>query len=518
MYYSRERYRPNQTKIYDPECADDYSMVAADREASASLRIRSRLPYLSWSGSRLDVIKPRLFRPASVFYKCMSRNLGIIFILMLLICDSSRGDESSCSNEANRIYDRLFRSQNFGADSEIDTAMLRLKQLGSKGCFAEKDLKESFYILLYDPTTGVFDEKVEAARKAYWNDEEDFVKFVREKTPGELPAANRAFMTQFQRVRPEGISPTAIQQLSRIAPAQANASCATVDSIVKRMPPVRDQGETGWCDFFSTADLLSFKTGQTISASYLGHLLSPTGEGGSDTAAINKAIGRFGLCREKTMPSNGIMRSYVDELKDLNDRARRAKLTGADPSCFFADGILGRFPTQNLRDLTNALLQGVDDKGSIVDLQIASTSIGEKDFTTQPSIVQHLALKQCEGDRALLAKMATAVHLESLSHSTPRAQRFQKIDELLTKGQPINIAYDFDSLIKGDKSISANHWSTVVGRKMIGGSCKYLVRNSWGASSCTEATSGRPTCEPPGYFYVDGTKLYGVLEDVQYAD
>jgi hypothetical protein len=76
------------------------------------------------------------------------------------------------------------------------------------------------------------------------------------------------------------------------------SQCSTVENIIPRLPPVRDQGSTGWCDYYATADLLSFKTGHNISAIYLSELMNPFGQGGASADTYNYVMKNFGLCEE----------------------------------------------------------------------------------------------------------------------------------------------------------------------------------------------------------------------------
>jgi len=434
------------------------------------------------------------------------------YILGLLLTASQSFGVDSCVERARADYD-IIRAVTFGQSNvEIDTALRDLKALAKTGCFTRDDI--SYDSVLFDPRTGTVGSIAESYRVGYWESRYDYLNVLAAKgTPAELSREKSKIMSQFNTVKPAEISSETISSIQMMPAKERAQNCGTVDNIIPKLPPVRDQGASGWCYFYATADLMSFNTGKNISPSYLGHLMSPTGSGAGNADAVNNTIKRFGLCSEKSMPSDGIDSAYVDELTKLNDRVVQIK-TSQSGACPVTSGLLTRFPGQ-VADIAKSMLGNVSSDGVIADFQITSRINEDTPTFTTPSIVQSMAVVQCTQDRDKLNDLVNKVQVTELRSNVSQKEKFDKIESELSAGKPINFTYDYNKLT--GKPGDGAHWSTVVGRRMIDGVCQYQVRNSWGASSCTKVVSSKDACEPPGYFWVTGGQLFNNVNGVQYG-
>jgi hypothetical protein len=92
------------------------------------------------------------------------------------------------------------------------------------------------------------------------------------------------------------------------------------------------------------------------------------------------------------------------------------------------------------------------------------------------------------------------------------------LDQALDNHRVAAIGYSANLIMKpepGDKDQHGDHSSTIVGRKKIGGSCHYLIRNTWGESCSIYLPKFRRRCEA-GNVWVSGDELKDSLYSVIY--
>ena len=437
-----------------------------------------------------------------------------LFVLVLATSISTFAEsKSTCVDEAQTQYrliiDHVALENN---PHEIDTPIRKLRELNSKQCFQASDF-EDYYLQYFNPINGTTGEFTERKRKIYWADQETHLEYLRLKASShQLSQNKKALSDDFKFIQPENVSTPVLADKTPYTEAEKAAACKGVLDIAAKLPPIRDQGATGWCYVYATADLLSFVAKKNISASYLGHLLSSGGSGGKDPSVANDFIKKFGLCREDTMPSNGLSPSYVESLQKLDDFAISFKKN--ERQCPVDPELLSQFSGSTTADIASAILSGIGPDNKVSDLGILDYRIDNKNHYARPAIVQHIALQHCAKDRKELLTVSSRTQLSSIKGSS--LEYMNKIDQELSFGKPINFSYKYLNMTRGTGG--GDHWSTVVGRRFIDGECQYQIRNSWGASSCTKMISSLDACAPPGHYWVGAGDLFKAIKGVQFAN
>lgn len=304
--------------------------------------------------------------------------------------------------------------------------------------------------------------------------------------------------------------------------AQARCGGENARDFRSRLPEVRDQGSTGWCYAYSTADLASFHSGKNISARHIAQVnnvainqetlatgaynsvasligaasvepqhLSREGvqannlteafsqlqnpslrDGGIETNSFLRVKARGGFCLENDIPSGSheeedigdvieVFRSFDEQYRNSGTDADRNGLV--DSFCNDNKELLERyFPNGFTEGVRNALLSGA----------------GGDSF-------QYLSQEQCR-ERVSMEEFKTDVFPVSREGDARNA-----IDSLLDGESIASVNYETDFL--GQERFDDNgelldntHSSTVVGRRFDeeSGRCQYLLRNSWG-SDCS---------------------------------
>lgn len=250
-------------------------------------------------------------------------------------------------------------------------------------------------------------------------------------------------------------------------------SCSTVDLRRTRGGQVighpRNQGAMGWCSPFSMADFISYYTGRKISAlgvainwshRYQGEIvrmrrrlndevpaLQPAGI--SNQAALYEGVRNRFQCLESDLPSDdnrpGQLRASLEaviNLKRQYDRTGQCSPPGI------------RTIQQVFPRLQGPQILRILDHSQIQDLH------------------QNLQSSNCRNNNISLPRWR-------LQTST----QWTKVDEKLNSGWPLIVSYNANVLRNpANREGRVNHASLIVGRRMRGGKCEYLVRNSWGRS------------------------------------
>jgi hypothetical protein len=281
-------------------------------------------------------------------------------------------------------------------------------------------------------------------------------------------------------------------------------------NILKKLPPVRDQKSTGWCQYQALADLYSVATGRFISAAYLGVLLSPSGRGGSPTVSANALIEKYGLCTEEKFRSPELPERYENFGEWLSNFQARmlAQLNlensskdGESLLCSYYFDIQKMLGAMSFGDLLSILGKSLDKRGYPKSTEIPFNEI----FSVPTTLFAHVVLNWCEQDRkAILAKPKLKSYMEDVLYNVPRTHEI--LQDNLSRGLPVAISYNYYTLTNSYKT-EGEHVSLVVDQRMIDGRCQYLVRNSWGPGSCTRIVPQKDACEPGGYFWVDAGEL-----------
>ncbi|MCF8059656.1 MAG: hypothetical protein K9K67_10190 [Bacteriovoracaceae bacterium] len=353
-------------------------------------------------------------------------------------------------------------------------------------------------------------------------------------------ADNRRFdltnLNQLHQIAGTTVSQALRDQLVNRA-EQARSACGDVDRRAE-LPPVRDQGSVGWCYAYAAADLVSYRSGQTVSAIDLAlnynlhqnfenlfrgvletarsvqvdwqnrsvnfnqEMLSAflslneevtEREGGWSEVAINILSSR-GFCLESTLPSDSYetaqIGSFLGALQDLDQGVSSGKGAPEDPTneylvgefCQRYGSLLGEL---NVNIGMNELVSAVGNR-TVIDLFYERT------------------MEACRENRVHVDGRAVQIQ----SHEAGEGGLVGLIDQQLNNGGISGINYHVDLIGStappGGFSL---HASSIVGRRWSedARSCQYLIRNSWG-ESCVSYGAMADRCES-GHIWVDGADL-----------
>lgn len=288
-------------------------------------------------------------------------------------------------------------------------------------------------------------------------------------------------------------------------------TCSPVDLRGTKLGPVRNQDSMGACYAFSSADLLTYKMGQKISAMSLmrsnakmwyldildklslksrhGQLMS----GGNEKPLIDHAL-KNGLCLESDLPSednlNVEYRNRIEALYKLKASVEKKQVSYYD-ACI---QLLKLFPAIQPNDAIDILIRS--DLNSLFDRLADKTCY----WNIKPPKLKVISEKKI----FLLDKLFPT-------------DLFSTINRELSRNNPPIIGYVGSVLVDiktTNKGIS--HSSLIVGRKFNATtqSCEYIVRNSWGRS-CAYYDK-RLKCEE-GHIWVPENILGSKLNEVVYA-
>ena len=297
--------------------------------------------------------------------------------------------------------------------------------------------------------------------------------------------------------------------------AGGDASCSTRD-FRKSLGPVRDQKHSGFCWAYSASDLISQKVGRLVSASDLAttFLVSPaerlrtsaspqvqsylrqnprfftslkaardheeswigkgkarramrmiadedhgfTSLGGDESAAILLANLK-GYCAESRFPSDPD--AVITMMKTAKHNVKLKK--NLSQECLKETG----------NDSTIGSLNAIG--GAIVKAYEADVDKRCKHSAFRPAVIPETLsyLNEIESD-----------HYSRRHKKKLREKLFSKADDVVERGLAVSVTLDMKSLEHDSEWGDDYHVATIAGRKMIGGQCHYLLRNSYGNDAC----------------------------------
>lgn len=429
----------------------------------------------------------------------------VLAATILILSSLCRAD--SCSEEAKKDYQTMV-SYYFGYYQQpIEPIISDLKLITLKKCLSPLDFQS--VQMLFNSQTGQIGEKLKTAQDRYWSqrrtDLEALPKFA--KGQSSLAQMTTAYNQDIANYGLLNTKPMAVGSIMNAT--EREKKCGKVTDIVKKLPPIRNQADSTWCQYFSLADLLSYKYKTDVSAAYFGHLLSPNG-GAVDVAALNEAIHRFGLCSEQVMPSDGINKEYFNALEKLKGTAAKLKSGVRCEAELKNSELMGRLPGQAI-DLAQLLQQGFDSAGNAIGVKFKSINLA-------PNISQTIALKQCAHDRQTWMDIAPKINIKQLEPTASQSEKMAAINLALDSGQPVSMGYNYDEIGRSVPS-TLTHWSSIVGRRFANGQCQYQVRNSWGMyADCKNLVSEPDHCRPPGYFWANAEDIFVGARHIMWAE
>lgn len=288
------------------------------------------------------------------------------------------------------------------------------------------------------------------------------------------------------------------------AEAQDQNQCSTID--LSKSPGLDEplsRGDTGWCYAYATADLVSFKLKQRVSAFYIAAkfhdyrdsswwLKMTTAKtekfvySGGNIEHSLKAISNQTLCSEKDLPSDFYrikLAKYSSEIEKLNSKNIDTR------ACDSLSKIFPKLVTNDLKQII-------------------------QDYQGDDRIIQ-MALSSCRNDVKI-------PELKPKIISIKKDPQLKSIDEQLSKNNIVSFAHDMSFYFTGNRlpKDRANHEATIVGRRWNKQSqeCEYMVRGSSGQLKNYQYTSPYKENNHGGYVWVSKETLKAYTEEVTYLE
>lgn len=300
---------------------------------------------------------------------------------------------------------------------------------------------------------------------------------------------------------------------------QAQRRCGGEREVDQRekLPPVRNQGSTGWCASFVAADLASFESGQTISARQVAldnygqqvnedvkynrlnedaarQIALAEQEGGFPESAHYRSLDAGGFCLEDEVPSEGTEQEDIADtiaiFKELDE-----KVEGMDPEQ--RTQAVDRFCQENAAMLNEQFPAGFTQD----NMNALFAHAGDNSYA-------HLSKQQCQNRIQVEGKVD--INFQSSGEMDVMAD----VDHALDQGGIISVNYYPDLLGHGEEldenGDSTPHASTIIGRRWDAENnrCQYLLRNSWGQDCGIYPDEANVTCED-GNLWVFADELAG---------
>ncbi|HBQ21590.1 MAG: hypothetical protein A2Z91_02445 [Deltaproteobacteria bacterium GWA2_38_16] len=305
-----------------------------------------------------------------------------------------------------------------------------------------------------------------------------------------------------------------LEEQGRNAAHQRKHSCSNQDNRRFPLMGVRDQDGIGWCYAFTAADLLSYKTGQLISAvdvanayndeSMRGAFKSLFGykeadiEGGWIEDAL-EAANKRGLCLEQDLPSSDVafteylsLKQALKRLEEDQTKLEEAKKQHQEEEFQACEGPLfaRMLPNLSISDITDILNR-----------------------TPYFVLMDTLIEENCKGKRLEpIENLSITAKYKGLFSDT--GSLIKEMDDQLNHNNIVGISYYANILDnRFALELEGPHASSVVGRRWVENrqSCEYLVRNSWGANCTYDFSCDR------GYVWVPEDFLSRTLEGITYV-
>ena len=238
----------------------------------------------------------------------------LLLSIIFLIPNLSSAGQCMSKAEILTLADKII-STSFIQSGQvfIEHDLQRLKNQILDKCISSTNLPFK-YSAFFDFTTGEHSNSIENNRLQIWKNAYDNLTTISTYGPfNTLEFKKNKLHNAYQKFQPQLVdfTPSQILEIS----VKPNLECSEVD-LSNEMPPIRNQRDTPWCQFYSYNDLLSHYTNKTMSASYFGFMLGPgLGSSGINNDSVNALLSNQGVCPEEVLPSNNI---EIKLLKGLN--------------------------------------------------------------------------------------------------------------------------------------------------------------------------------------------------------
>ncbi|WP_413943657.1 hypothetical protein [Bdellovibrio sp. HCB-162] len=334
-----------------------------------------------------------------------------------------------------------------------------------------------------------------------------------------------------------------------ISIAHAKESCSSID-YRSELGPNRDQGDLSWCFAYTSADLISQRVKQRVSATDIAstfiladpyqlenssqpevknylqenpdfynrvqthrkeaagkydpkNILNSAGltdTGGQEDTTIMLANSK-GMCAEKNFPSTE--KNQTQFLKNIARIHYKKNKSYQD---------VNRCPLfRPQTDFTSAIV----DPLSVAMADVYETEL-DKRCHRKPWPVPLVPVMVKFGDD--LAQYEEKIKKGEITKDEGAAKLFATIDSALENGRVSAIGYNAYSIMppdEGGDNRHADHSSVIAARRMIKGQCHYLIRNTWGSDCSTYYPKFRNRCEQ-GNIWITKEELKESLYSVTY--
>lgn len=326
------------------------------------------------------------------------------------------------------------------------------------------------------------------------------------------------------------------------------AGCTTKD-YRQELGANRNQDELSWCFAYTSADLVSQRIGKKVSATDLAStfiladanklLKSPDPEvqaylrANPDFADLITKTRNFekldyspeGLLTEKGMKDTGGAEDVTIMLANTKGYCLESKFPSREKvqDKFFHDvqKLLYRRYRADKMSFCSDLPVASDPTSALIDpVSLAIAKIYEEELDKkcrrQPLPVTLVPVMKKYADS--LPEYRSLIEKGEVKRSESEQALLDSLDHALDNHRVAAIGYSANLIMKpepGDKDQHGDHSSTIVARKQIGGTCHYLIRNTWGDNCSLYLPKFRKRCEA-GNVWVSGDELKDSLYSVIY--
>ena len=297
-----------------------------------------------------------------------------------------------------------------------------------------------------------------------------------------LAQSTRAIPVHPDQCWDESTMPKEIPMIFMMPRHRTPASCPRVD-LRSGFPPVRNQGPLGWCYGYAAADLVSYATGQSVSAvdmvmnyqranseNHRDNLnqrginckvpLASIEDGGTIKDAVNLTKARGGFCVDDDLATAENLAQEIRVIEDTVRRIREGSLPNMDDA---KRAFAHLFPQANVSALVEEIHRA---RGPL------------------HHVFRDMAVRACKNRR----KPMRTLKAEEMKTETKAQKRaaMAKVDELLAKGRPVGYSSYFPfTAQEADAHRMKEAWAhetVIVGREWNAtkGVCEYILRNSYG--------------------------------------
>lgn len=297
-----------------------------------------------------------------------------------------------------------------------------------------------------------------------------------------------------------------IQNEYEAAVSSEKESCTSVD-LSRRLGPVRNQTDKGWCYAFAAAELVGYRLGPDTanftrrvsaadiairyneeSTSWFSKFFGSTDpglkEGGWMGEALKTAIAKGGFCLEKNAPSEEFAFGRLDEtIRDIRDILSQPR-PSKEEYCFTYLRVQDMFPGVDLDTYSDIL-----------------SAVGKDNW----EYFRQLNEKNCAGKRHTYDIDADSV-VDLNQKNSKVDTMLDALDYQLGKKNIASIGFDTKMILPNGDGL---HAVTVVGRKYDEKtkSCQYLLRNSWGNGCPSQVKQYLCSKEHSGHLWVSREQL-----------